>query len=1266
MNANRHNLLGLAAKLALMLVILASTSAFGASGVAAWRGTVNSDWGTAANWLDGQLPSAPATGTGATFIDPFSPSPLVSTLGNTVPAYLWITPNAGMSVVSGGQLSIAGFLEYGNMAGGDCLPFNITGGELNVDSYISMGYGDYPAGRAALLNISGGTVTAGNIAIHTTGKAKLDISGNGKFVVNAGGNAEYYVTNGFITANGNAAGWSVNVDTNSNPGKVVLTAKNTGVPPPQGDVTWTGSVSSDWSNLGNWANGFPANALAANVIINSAANSCMVSTAGAYTLNSLYLGINAGMSVVSGGQLTISGDLVTGIWGNSLPVNITGGQLNMVGYLNMGAGGYAGSVNISGGTVTTGDLGINTTSGSKLNISGNGTFVTTNNPGLLGAIEYWVNSGFITANGNAAGWSVDLDTNSNPGKVVLTAKNTVVPPQPQGDVTWTGSVSSDWSNLGNWANGFPANALAANVIINAAANPCVVSTTGAYTLKYLYLGTNAGLSVVSGGELNISGDLTTGVWGNSLPVNITGGLLNIGGYLNMGAVGYAGSVNISGGTVTVGNFGINTASIAKLDISGNGTLITPNNPGLLGAINSYINSGLITANGNAPRWSVKVDTSSNLGKVVLTAVYQPSLPPVDFVANNAGGNNLWMNPYNWNPAKVPGVDSEYDTATVDGGRTVVLNSGEAKYVGSLTVGGTNGQGGVQIDPFCNVTFLNANISVMIGGAANGGLNPSQLLVNGGTISTAGDMVLGGSGGWVDARHYDGYCAVGGTLRVGSYLYPSDASASNVSLRLVGNSGGMTNIGAIEIGNAATVAFEFNGASSIKSLVATGAVRILPGAALVVDGTGLSGSTRDFTLFRGGSRTGTFSTVTMVNFPVGAAPSLVYTATEVKLSVTLAEPDPLLTMQSLGGGQIQTSWNFGSRESTTDLLGPWQPVLNAVSPWVEAVSGPRKFSRVKVKELKIPRVTKSWANATRLVGAGNPLYSDFSLIKDKLGGWHCIGTFGHWPADPTSSGYVLSDGYTLFHAVGSSLTAPMTLTSKISYQIASAQAYMWAPGVVMNRDNTTAFLYYFHFFGSDSPLYAQSACRLLTSSSPDLSDWRPYNGTELPEQNMVFREEVDRDFCVFWDNRLGKYLLYYCAAAGLRARTSSDLLHWSDPVTVLRDATGSPHGYSESPMVIYRDGYYYLWTSGIDYSHTHLFISEDPFNFGDAVANSIEETPGHAPEVVSEGGVDYMACSMVSTVPSKFPADYNLEGILIQPLRWDAPDPGMAERVTRKP
>jgi hypothetical protein len=334
-------------------------------------------------------------------------------------------------------------------------------------------------------------------------------------------------------------------------------------------------------------------------------------------------------------------------------------------------------------------------------------------------------------------------------------------------------------------------------------------------------------------------------------------------------------------------------------------------------------------------------------------------------------------------------------------------------------------------------------------------------------------------------------------------------------------------------------------------------------------------------------------------------------------------------------------------------------------WTMGCNAAQQIAKAEEVRLRIPRVTEPWKEALRLVGDGKTLCSDFALLQDKVGRWHCIGTFGK-AGSGAGNGFAESDGYALFHAVGNSLSAPMTFTNKIPYQIASPQAFMWAPAVVWNRARTTAFLYYFHFFGSYSPVYTNSASRLLISDSPDLAAWRPYGGTELLDGNMVFREDGDRDFCVFWDDRLGKYLMYYCGAAqGPRARTSNDLLHWSEPANVLRCPSNNPHGYGESPFVLYRDGYYYLWVSGIDYSHTHLYISENPFNFGDAIANSIEETPGHAPECVSDHGKDYMACSMVSTVPSATPAAHDLDGILIQPMRWDTPDPGMEARVTRK-
>lgn len=189
------------------------------------------------------------------------------------------------------------------------------------------------------------------------------------------------------------------------------------------DTVWSGSTSSDWSAAANWSGGvLPSTPGSGNTVINPGAPflSPVVSTLGNTTVGQVYLSIGVGMSVVSGGQLSVASDFVTGIWGNSLTLNVSGGALNMGGYLNMGAGGFDGDVSISGGTVTAGLLSINTLGGAAMDISGSGSFVAPSGPNL-GNINYWVTYGGITANGGAPGWSINIDTVTLPGSVILTA-----------------------------------------------------------------------------------------------------------------------------------------------------------------------------------------------------------------------------------------------------------------------------------------------------------------------------------------------------------------------------------------------------------------------------------------------------------------------------------------------------------------------------------------------------------------------------------------------------------------------------------------------------------------------------------------------------------------------------------------------------------------------------------------------------------------------------------------------------------------------------
>jgi hypothetical protein len=188
------------------------------------------------------------------------------------------------------------------------------------------------------------------------------------------------------------------------------------------DVFWNGSVSSDWVDVKNWTGGAPSGADAGNVVINPGSPFAKpaVKTPGVTTAGPIYLSTGAGLSVENGGELTAT-DLVTGNWGDSSTVSVTGGALNLRGILNLGAGGHDGDVKVSGGTVTASGLSINGVSGATLDISGSGCVILPSSQ--LKNIDYWVANNYITANSGVAGWSLRVDSQSQPDKVTIKAVN---------------------------------------------------------------------------------------------------------------------------------------------------------------------------------------------------------------------------------------------------------------------------------------------------------------------------------------------------------------------------------------------------------------------------------------------------------------------------------------------------------------------------------------------------------------------------------------------------------------------------------------------------------------------------------------------------------------------------------------------------------------------------------------------------------------------------------------------------------------------------
>jgi hypothetical protein len=197
-----------------------------------WNGTVSSDWADVNNWTGG-LPSGPLAGDaivnpGAPFATPVVSTPVTPTIAQT-----YISTNAGLNVVSGGELTTVSLIT-GQFGNSDVV--DVSGGLLNITSNLLLGNNGYDG----KINISGGSVTAGNLSINTGGGARMNLGGSGSFIapISNLGNVNYWIANNAITAYDGAPGWSVNVDTVSQPGNLVLTA----IPEPSASLLTVGSM----------------------------------------------------------------------------------------------------------------------------------------------------------------------------------------------------------------------------------------------------------------------------------------------------------------------------------------------------------------------------------------------------------------------------------------------------------------------------------------------------------------------------------------------------------------------------------------------------------------------------------------------------------------------------------------------------------------------------------------------------------------------------------------------------------------------------------------------------------------------------------------------------------------------------------------------------------------------------------------------------------------------------------------------------------------
>ncbi|MFI3238051.1 MAG: family 43 glycosylhydrolase [Lachnospiraceae bacterium] len=164
----------------------------------------------------------------------------------------------------------------------------------------------------------------------------------------------------------------------------------------------------------------------------------------------------------------------------------------------------------------------------------------------------------------------------------------------------------------------------------------------------------------------------------------------------------------------------------------------------------------------------------------------------------------------------------------------------------------------------------------------------------------------------------------------------------------------------------------------------------------------------------------------------------------------------------------------------------------------------------------------------------------------------------------------------------------------------------APAIV-KKDNL-----WHMFYGPETIRYA---------TSTDLFNWQAKGGVFTDHQSS-------RDPHIYYEN--GTYYLTYCRETSVMTRTSTDLLHFSEPTEIFSmRRSGNP----ESPVLLKHEDYYYLlwciWDETEEKpdpydARTFVYASKNPLDFKSAP--QVASLYGHAPEIIVDEDGDYFITS----------------------------------------
>lgn len=255
-------------------------------------------------------------------------------------------------------------------------------------------------------------------------------------------------------------------------------------------------------------------------------------------------------------------------------------------------------------------------------------------------------------------------------------------------------------------------------------------------------------------------------------------------------------------------------------------------------------------------------------------------------------------------------------------------------------------------------------------------------------------------------------------------------------------------------------------------------------------------------------------------------------------------------------------------------------------------------------------------------------NDHCLIRGKDGVWHLFGITHKEPADPDHESFFL-------HATAPDVKGPWKKQAPVmTVDAAFNETVVWAPHVIEHDGK------YWMFYCAGGKNHEQFHIHMATS--PDLTNWSRH-----PANPMVVDGYDARDPMAL---RVGnQWVLYYCATETpkggnhvVKAVTSPDLIHWSNPRVVFRSPDkGTFGGPTESPFVVARGGKYYLFTTiNTPYNNGAVYVSADPFHFDPA--SILMNFPAHGAEVVQTPDNRWFVTS----------CGWEQGGLYVADLHWD--------------